>query len=266
MTDTAFSWMNVSPKSETPCGEALEKNFPGSLPGIAVLKRTTSVLAEKFNMDPENTIYGQSICPDEINNEKGDLADIMKDYWGEVFPMGGIGGAPYVGKTGFGAFSHHVPDNGHVFILFGPHVGISDEGEVGKYKRVGQACMSGACGAVLAAYSQCTSGDDIPFDMDDMQQSWLREAIGPKCMECKAQPNPIAAVTHAAYEGVEAALLRIVNTKFSTGKLVLLGGIQINMPAPYEDHFMPKFFKVMSDGEETIDLLPELSLSAVPAA
>ena len=63
-----------------------------------------------FGLTPQNTIYGQSICPDEINNEKGDLASMMGDYWGECFPLGGIGGAPFVGKTGFAAFSHHVPE------------------------------------------------------------------------------------------------------------------------------------------------------------
>ena len=51
----------------------------------------------------QNTIYGQSICPDEINNERDDLGSTMAEYWGEVFPMGGIGGNPYVGKTGFKA-------------------------------------------------------------------------------------------------------------------------------------------------------------------
>ena len=50
--------------------------------------------------------------------------------------------------------------------------------------------MSGACGAVLAAYSQCLSGETIPFDMDDMQQSWLRDAIGPYCKECSEQEDP----------------------------------------------------------------------------
>ena len=80
----------------------------------------------RAGLTAENTIYGQSICPDEINNEKGDLATLMADHWGECFPMGGIGGAPFVGKTGFGAFSHHVPDDGHIIILFGPHIAISD--------------------------------------------------------------------------------------------------------------------------------------------
>ena len=109
----AFEWLNWTPASNTPCAQTLQRCFPGALPGQAALKRTCATLKSKCGMTPENTIYGQSICPDEINNEKGDLADIMKEYWGEVFPMGGIGGAPFVGKTGFMAFSHHVPDVRH---------------------------------------------------------------------------------------------------------------------------------------------------------
>ena len=260
MATAVFNWLNTTPKPGHPCYETMQESFPGALPGFAVLKRSTSVLLEKYGMDPDNTLFGQSICPDEINNEKGDLADIMKEYWGEVFPMGGIGGAPYVGKTGFGAFSHHVPDNGNIFILFGPHVGISEAGKVGKYHRLGQASESGACGAVLAAYSMCTADKKPTFDMDDMQESWLCDAIAPYCAECQKASDPIAAVTHVTYDRVEENILRIINTKFGSGKLVLLGGIQINLPAPYEDHFMPKFFKVMSEGGETVDLLDKLKL------
>ena len=103
--------------------DSLHTNFPGVLPGSVILERTVSAL-EPFGLDGENTLYGQSICPDEINNEKGDLADLMITHWGECFPMGGIGGVPYVGKTGFGAYSAHVPKDGHLVILFGPHIGI----------------------------------------------------------------------------------------------------------------------------------------------
>ena len=114
--------------------------------------------------------------------------------------MGGIGGAPYVGKTGFMAFSHHVPDDGHVLILFGPHVGISKSGEVGKFHRLGQASESGACGAICAAYGQCCSDANFPFDMDDMQQSWLRQSMLPHISEIKAHAEPLKAATDAAYE------------------------------------------------------------------
>ena len=54
-------------------------------------------------------------------------------------------------------------------------------------------------------------------------------------------------------------LLRICNHSYGKGKLVLIGGIQINLPAPYADHFQPKFFQVLSSESTAVDLLPELS-------
>lgn len=58
-------------------------------------------------------------------------------WGGDEFNLGGLAGVPFVGKTGFGAFSHHVPVDGNILIVFGPHVGISPEGELGKTKRIG---------------------------------------------------------------------------------------------------------------------------------
>merc|ERR1711988_874184 len=113
---------------------------------------------------------------------KGCLSQVMTDFWGEIFPMGGIGGAPFVGKTGFKAFSHHVPDDGNIIILFGPHVAISEEGEVGKYLRMGQHELSTACGAVIGAYNACSGradGDDFEFDEADMQMAWIKNQILP---------------------------------------------------------------------------------------
>jgi hypothetical protein len=43
-----------------------------------------------------------------------------------------LAGIPFTGKTGFTAFSHHIPDNGNLFVLFAPHVGISKSGRIGK--------------------------------------------------------------------------------------------------------------------------------------
>ena len=105
-----LTWMKLTPPSESACGQAMAKCFPGALPAIALVQRTDHVL-HKFDPEgftPEAVLHGQSLCPDEINHEKYGLASRMTEHWGEVFPMGGIGGAPYVGKTGFGAFSHHV--------------------------------------------------------------------------------------------------------------------------------------------------------------
>ena len=50
-----------------------------------------------------------------------------------------------------------------------------------------------------------------------------------------------------------------MNHGFGNGKLVLVGGIQINMPEPYDDHFQPKFFQVLSADGKAEDLMKELS-------
>eukprot|EP00042_Codosiga_hollandica_P041838 m.376635 g.376635 ORF g.376635 m.376635 type:complete len:158 (+) comp56190_c0_seq6:469-942(+) len=59
----------------------------------------------------------------------GDITHLLHEHWGEMFLMGGLAGIPFCGKTGFTAFSHHVPNNGNIFILFAPHVGITRVGE-----------------------------------------------------------------------------------------------------------------------------------------
>ena len=42
----------------------------------------------------------------------------MTEEWGECVPLGAISGAPFGGKkTGYNAFSHNVPEGGHVMIF-----------------------------------------------------------------------------------------------------------------------------------------------------
>jgi hypothetical protein len=74
---------------------------------------------------------------DEINHKNSSLNNRLKDFWGECFYMGGLGGIPFIGEVGYGAFSAHVPVGGNLFILFAPHVGVSSEGVIGNYSRPG---------------------------------------------------------------------------------------------------------------------------------
>jgi len=259
------AWLGLAPPANHPTYKALHSNFPGSLPGQAVLKRCIAA-TRQYGLTPENTIYGQSICPDEINNEEGDLASIMQQHWGECFPMGGIGGAPYVGQTGFMAFSNHVPEDGHVMVLFGPHVAISATGEIGKYKRIGQAKESTACGAVLAAYNACCAGPVEGDDPLDMQQNWLKQKVSDQLDKIKAADNPLQTLFYTAYEAVKEKLLVCVNHKYGSGNLVLIGGIQINMPEPFEDHFCPLMFQVSSASTPPADLMSAFSYEAPASA
>jgi len=263
-TEQLFSaWLGWGPVPRSPSFEALHTNFPGSCPSTLIFSRVQRILAEQ-GVRTDNTLYGQSICPDEINNEKGGLADRFKDMFGEVFPLGGISGTPFVGKTGFKAFSSHAPDDGNVFVLYGPHIAISEVGEVGKYLRVGQSKESTACGALIAAYNSCCAGEhgDEHVDSMDMQQSWLREQMAPFAGDIARAPDPIAALMIYSFELVHQKMMEIVNTDFGTGKLILLGGLQINMSEGCEDHFCPFKFEVLSAGKPPVDLMDMTFCSA----
>mmetsp|Transcript_9313 Transcript_9313/g.17359 ORF Transcript_9313/g.17359 Transcript_9313/m.17359 type:complete len:705 (-) Transcript_9313:78-2192(-) len=259
-----FNWLSWAPDPESICYQALHKHFPGALPGEAVNNRIKSILQSKeFGFKEENTLLGYSFCPDEINYEPGCLVDQMKKEWGHMFPLGGISGSPFVGTTGFGAFSHHVPDDGNIIIIFGPHVAVSAEGLIGKTLREGQHHLSTACGAVIGAYNACSAaynsnwGEKIEYNPVDMQMGWIKSQIEAHLDLVSAQPNPMAALAYQAYEMVKAKLEKIVNLEFGSGKLVLIGGIQINMPYPFQEHFLPLSFQMRQKGKEPQDLLPD---------
>lgn len=83
--------------------------------------------------------------------------------WGEIFPLSGLAGIPFVGKAGWNAFTTHVPDDGNIVVLFAPHVAIDNDGNVGDITRDGQSCKTPACGAaiksLLALQEDETEGD-----------------------------------------------------------------------------------------------------------
>ena len=98
------------------------------------------------------TVTPQLPCRLQVNNKDEQLVDLMVSRWGEGFSLGGLGGLPFAGKSGFRAYLHHVPDSGRLLVLFAPHVGIDSEGRIGALQRDGQTEVSKACGAAVGAY------------------------------------------------------------------------------------------------------------------
>jgi len=233
----------------------VNESFPGAMPGQKVMDKALAEM-ERYGIEKGNSIFGQSCCPDEINGDAGHLPKLMSTYYGHSFPLGGLGGAPFAGKTGFGAFSHHVPDNGNVVIVFGPHIGFALDGEAGKFLRTGQASLSTACGALVAAYNQCMSGQGWGREPEDEQQYWLRTKLRHVCPHAAMSKHPMVEMVTKAYEVIEEEILSIVNTNFGSGNLVLLGGIQINMPYPLPGYWLPKHFSIRSKDMAPIDLRP----------
>ena len=103
--------------------DAQNKLFPTAMLSSDIDKAIANVLTAR-GFTPENTLFGHSVCADEVNNRKEQLIPLMVNRWQEGFALGGLGGLPFAGKSGFGAYLHHVPDSGKLLVLFAPHVGI----------------------------------------------------------------------------------------------------------------------------------------------
>jgi len=104
---------------------------------IAEVHVASELMKKKFT--GANTLFADSSCPDEINHDdpSEDITALFQQRWGEVFPLAGLAGFPSTGKTGWAAFSSHVPKDGNIVVLFAPHVGIDAKGQVGKVLRGG---------------------------------------------------------------------------------------------------------------------------------
>jgi len=247
--------------------ETVRKFFPGATNSKDILTQLDATL-KRLDVTGENTLYAQSVCPDEINHEEGDITDILASYMGEVFHLGGLAGLPFTGRTGFAAFSHHVPDGGNLFILMAPHIGISDSHQLGMYSRVGQERDGTACGAAVGALKAACSLDS-PLTLEslggcfeDYQMNFIISEVQKRkdeiCKEPEGNPRQ-AALIHAVYDVSKKFLDNIVSTEFGDrqGKLFLLCGVQINMPKPMEDFFQPLAFEMLQHGKERVDLFEE---------
>lgn len=192
---------------------------------------------------PANTIFAHSVCSDEVNIRKEQLIPIMINRWQEGFTLGGLGGLPFAGKSGFGAYLHHVPDSGKLLVLFAPHVGIDEIGRIGSLQRDGQAKVSTACGAAIGAYKQLqekkkTASDPLlVFEADnpreyDPQLKDIVNLLAPRLEGIDESADSIGFVTYQMYgiirELITACITETPDLFDFASEVAVVGGIMIN--------------------------------------
>ena len=243
--------------------------FPGNI-GSGRMDHLLDRTLKKRGFTAQNTLFATSVCPDEVNSKIGELADLLTTRYGEGFALGGLGGIPFTGKAGFTAYSHHAPDNlpsgGKMFILFAPHVGIQDDGTVGKLKRSSQKGVSTACGAAVGAYNAVKKEAEAALEEgegkgSDAQIDFIKKRLSRGIKGIEDAPDPIAFVTYQMY-----CIMReffVLDLKTAPGiwdyanELTVLGGIQINRDKG-GDRFMPLMFQTRKKpAGSTVDLFEE---------
>ncbi|MBI3888116.1 hypothetical protein HY310_03560, partial [Candidatus Microgenomates bacterium] len=213
-------------------------------------------LMREHQLTPKNTLFGYSTCPDEINRS---VTNFQYYYGEKQFPLGGLTGYPFSGKTGFHAFSHHVPDEdgeGNILVLYGPHVGVSDNGELGKVHREHQLHESAACGAAISFLNkyldakQNSKSYEPHEDYLDAEQYAIEKMLLPYAERIIVSQNPVKELVDANYILIDENILKIINNlrEEFKGKIVLVGGVMINTSYAHRGCFDLRRFEIYHNG------------------
>jgi len=178
--------------------------FPRAISHADLVSKVTSVLKEYGY--GESSLVATSLCCDEVNRvlEK----DFAKHYT-DNFSMGGLAGFPFGGVTSFGAMAHHIPDGGSCLVVYGPHVGVDADGNVGVVNRRGRAAPGACCGSACAAMGHVScvhKGEASPVDSKvfedplDAQQAMVGNLLMPYAERLAKSPEPMVELPLALYD------------------------------------------------------------------
>ena len=266
-----FRGLYLEPKAEA----AQHAAFPTALLSSDLDSAVARTLGSR-GYTPSNTLFAHSVCSDEVNNKDEQLVDLMVSRWGEGFALGGLGGLPFAGKSGFRAYLHHVPDSGRLLVLFAPHVGIDAEGRIGSLQREGQTALSKACGAAVGAYkavsakkasaapaapaaSAVVAEADAGLDPFDPELKTIVSLLGARINGIEAAPDPLAFVTYQMYaivrDLVDSCITNTDDVWDYASQVVVLGGVMVNRKVG-GDFFQPLSFEELPrlKGQPSIDL------------
>ncbi len=208
------------------------KQYPNAKPGDEVREMYLSKLEQEHGGQRDSTLLATSLCADDINVTSTGFQEAMHG----PFVLGGLGGLPFAGRTGMTAYAHHIPDAGTAFIFYGPHIGVTKDGQWGRMLRPGQSQEGFSCGALMLALQRMqTESPSDPYlpqsADDDFQQTMLERSVIPFKPQILAAEVPQIAITEATYNVIHKQIQQLVEqtrAEFHGSRIFLLGGIIIN--------------------------------------
>jgi hypothetical protein len=225
--------------------QLVKKHYPNAIDAKDTSIHYMGLLQNQYHINVSKMLMATSVCSDDINVPSTTFFNVLFG----PFIMGGLGGLPYSGVTGMTAFAHHIPDGGSAFIFYGPHIGITHDGELGKMYRPRQEETGNSCGALMLALNRFEDADYRPvLNEDDYQQMKLEESLLPFRDEILNSKNPQQAITDATFEVIDKKVhqyLKSCKDEFHVEKIALLGGIIINTDYGLDDYFDARKFEVL---------------------
>jgi len=157
----------------------LKTVLPTALPASVTLARWMDEIGIHFGYEANQLLLGTSLCSDDI--VAMEFPEVTREMLGP-FQLGGLNGFPFAGLSGIKAFEAHVPKNGALTLVYGPHLGFTEDGVIGMVLRTGQKYASPCCGAAIAALRLLKDGtlqagqqDELDFEEDTLKRILFRQ-------------------------------------------------------------------------------------------
>jgi hypothetical protein len=226
-------------------------------------KQMMEIMESHLGFKPNQILHANSICSDDINE-----IEFPKHVYKMLGPfrMGGLDGFPFAGLTGIKAYSSHVPEEGALFIYFGPHIGHSDGSELGMVKRTGQNFYSSCCGAATLALAKLQKGQIKEGEITelDYQQNVLEQILLKNADRILSSTCQIYEATEVIYEAIkERILLLLGQTTLNCRYLILAGGVVINSGGTNSFSSTRIFHCIEQQSGAQKDLLPFMKFESV---
>lgn len=231
----------------------VKRRFPKVEKSSKVEKKVFQAL-DKLGFTAANTILADSSCADEIchNDANEDISELFRSRWKGQFNLGGLGGLPCTGKTGWAAFSGHVPENGNIVVLITPHVGVDRSGRVGKVLRRGQANLTPTCGAAVGGYCALKKNPhlkDFSNDYQDNQMDTVIHLLKHKLDTFSGicdENEEMVKLAEVMDEICQSYLHDIISFNWMgpDSKLAIISGITVNCDDGTNDMFVPTSFDI----------------------
>lgn len=225
--------------------DLIRKWYPKAITTIDSVNKIIDFVEYELDLEPKQVMLADSICSDDVNSIQYPAR--TQEFLGP-FKMGGLDGFPFTGLTGMGAFASHVPDDGAVFIYYGPHIGITKEGIIGEIHRFGQHKNSGCCGAAKGALSKLTNNQiaagtitELDYQMNTIEQILFNQKE--RVLNAK---TPLFEATETIYEAIDKRINELVDkTTYNCKYVILVGAILINSDSDMGSFTETKRFDVI---------------------
>jgi hypothetical protein len=227
-------------------GQAVREHYREATDSRETSIKYLGLLQNGHQIDVSKILMATSLCSDDMNIPS---TSFFRVALGPFF-LGGLGGLPFAGITGLSAFAHHIPDNGSAFIFYGPHIGITLDGELGRIYRPRQEAAGFCCGALMLALSRFRDPDFKPeLCESDYQQTMLERELFEYREEILDDENPEKCITEKTFWKIDSMIhdyLAKTKSEFKVNQIALLGGIIINTEYGFDDYFDLRNFEVLS--------------------